>query len=116
MKNLWKSLVGLVVVVFLTTAFAAAPKATEVAPESVGLIEVCNQGTAYVPQGTRYVTCQGRVMRVVGEARVSGDKGGVAPDNMGVDCYCPKCCGGTCGVIVSCGGGDLCTLYLSCGD
>jgi hypothetical protein len=115
MKRFCSFVVGMIVVIFLTTAFSAAPKATEIVSDSSALIEVCSQGVAYVPPGTRVVTCQGKVMRVVGMTSTANDKGGAQANVIG-DCYCPKCCGGTCAILVSCGGGDLCTLYLSCSD
>jgi hypothetical protein len=115
MKRFWSFLVGMIVVIFLTTAFSAAPKATEIVSDSSALVEVCSQGLAYVPPGTRVVTCQGKVMRVLGMTSSAGEKQG-AQANVIRDCYCPKCCGGGCAVLVDCGGGDVCTLYLSCSD
>jgi hypothetical protein len=114
-KRFWRFLVGMIVVIFLTTAFSAAPKATEIVASSGGLIEVCNRGTAYVPPGTEYVTCQGKVMRVVGKVPLRGGQGAQESQVIG-DCWCPKCCGNTCAILVSGGGGNLYILYLACGD
>jgi hypothetical protein len=115
MKRFWCFLVGMIVVIFLTTAFSAAPKATEMASSPEGLIEVCNRGTAYVPPGTEFVTCQGRVMRVVGRVSLRGDKGAQEAQVIG-GCWCPKCCDGACAVAVSGGGSEIYILYLACGD
>jgi hypothetical protein len=132
MKILAKTFFGLLFVVFMVSAYSAGTMATPL-EESLGkYIEVCSQGTVYLPPGTRYVTCHGKVMRVLGIVRfMEGEKS--APGN----CHCPDCCGGTCTVVVSCGTGaetamsmgecpevtasadekgDLCFAYLACGD
>jgi hypothetical protein len=117
-------------VVLLVAAYSAGTKATETAESSRKYIEVCSKGTVYVPPGTEYVTCRGKVMKVIGIVPlIEGmEKGG--------DCFCPNCCGGACTVTVACenkvgnsaeedsyrwgqrssSAGGLCTLYLSCGD
>ncbi|OGD19349.1 MAG: hypothetical protein A2W03_18665 [Candidatus Aminicenantes bacterium RBG_16_63_16] len=116
MKRLLKIVAGMILVIFLTTAYSAAPKATEFAPDYSALVEVCDQSGAYIPPGTRYVTCQGRVMRVLGIVPKT-DKDDRAEANGAGDCYCPRCCDGACAVIVTCGsGGGMCVLYLACGD
>jgi hypothetical protein len=132
MKMLAKTLTGLLFVGFMVTAYSVGTVAAPAEESFSGYIEVCSQGTVYLPPGTRYVTCHGKVMRVVGIVRLT-DAQKAAPGN----CYCPECCGGFCAVIVSCGGaaetatstaaspddtdlhedtGDLCTVYLACGD
>jgi len=135
MKKLSKVIVGLGAVVVLVSAYSMGTMDTGMSADASSYIEVCSQGIVYVPPGTRYVTCHGKIMKVMGiVSREDGeqiDGGGGAGD-----CYCPKCCGGYCAVIVSCGGapetetgtGDwasgsatsnsngLCTLYLACGD
>jgi hypothetical protein len=135
MKKLSKVIVGLGAVVVLVSAYSMGTMDTGMSADASSYIEVCSQGIVYVPPGTRYVTCHGKIMKVMGiVSREDGeqiDGGGGAGD-----CYCPKCCGGYCAVIVSCGGapesaavaGDcalgprtnsgnlLCTMYLACGD
>jgi len=108
MKRFPRYLVGLVTVVFLVTAYASGPKAREVASNSSKYIEVCSNGTVYLPPDTKFVTCHGRVMRVIAVIP-SGTQAKAAPD-----CNCPRCCDGACAVTVSCGGGGLCTVYLAC--
>jgi hypothetical protein len=132
MKKIVKVLIGLLSVVFMVSAYSTGTVGTLLAETSGKYIEVCSQGTVYLPPGTKFVTCHGKVMKVLGIVRlVEGERS--APGG----CYCPDCCGGTCAVIVSCGGGsetaanmvggadrsgscedkgDLCTAYLACGD
>lgn len=114
---------------FLSGAYTTGGRGASSPGESTGYIEVCTNGLAYLPHGTRYVTCHGRLMRVVY----------IAPhmeitENV-EDCDCPKCCGGLCGITVMCesapepssgqadcggcptsasAGGGLCTAYLAC--
>lgn len=133
MKRWLKLSLGICAVIALVTAYSTETKATAVAASSSKYIEVCRNGVVYVPPGTKYVTCNGKVMRVLaivpleeGQAQTAGN------------CYCPDCCGGGCAVIVTCqsepetataaddcrcganraraGGGGLCTIYLACGD
>jgi hypothetical protein len=133
MKMLAKMFIGLLFVAFMVTAYSAGTMATPLEESFGKYIEVCSQGTVYLPPGTRYVTCHGKVMKVLGIVRLlEGEKS--AP---GGNCHCPDCCGGFCTVIVSCGGGaeaagtmgkgadvtgsgdekgDLCFVYLACGD
>ena len=135
MKKLSKVIVGLGAVVVLVSAYSAGTVDTGMSADASSYIEVCSQGIVFVPPGTRYVTCHGKIMKVMGiVSREDGeqiDGGGGAGD-----CFCPKCCGGYCAVIVSCGpvpesaagtgdctssprtdsGNSLCTLYLACGD
>jgi len=135
MKRLSKVIVGLGAVIVLVSAYSTGTIDTGMSAEASSYIEVCSQGLAHVPPGTKYVTCHGKVMKVIG--MVSSEEGAQIESRGGAgDCYCPKCCGGYCAVIVSCGGapetatgtGDwasgsatsntsgLCTLYLACGD
>ena len=109
MKKLLKCLFGTAVVVFLMTANSSQPVAEELAPAEAKYIEVCSNGTVYVPPDTKFVTCRGRVMRVI--AIVSLEAG---TRSAPADCYCPKCCEGQCGVTVACEGGGLCVLFLLC--
>jgi hypothetical protein len=119
-------------VVLLVSVYSAGTKATGTAESSAKYIEVCNRGTVYVPPGTEYVTCHGKVMKVI--AIVPFVDG--AQTLGGGGCFCPKCCGGACVVTVACenkvgdsteeesyrwgqrssSAGGLCTLYLACGD
>ena len=109
MKMFSKCLVGLATVFFLVTAYSSGPIASEPASPSPKYIEVCSHGTVYLPPDTKFVTCYGRVMKVIAiapsEARVQGGA---------QDCNCPRCCDGACAVTVSCGGGGLCVAYLGC--
>ena len=57
------------------------------------LIEVCKDGPVYVPPGTKFVKCHGKILRVVKIERFDPGKS---------DCLCPKCCEGNCGIIISC--------------
>jgi len=135
MKKLSKVIVGLGAVVVLISAYSMGTVGTARSADASSYIEVCSQGVVYVPPGTRYVTCHGKVMKVMGI--VSGEEGAESKSGGGAgDCYCPKCCGGYCAVIVHCGpvpesaagaedcasgprtnsGNQLCTMYLACGD
>jgi hypothetical protein len=135
MKRLSKVIVGLGAVVVLVSVYSAGTIDSRMSADKSSYIEVCSQGIVYVPPGTRYVTCHGKVMKVMGI--VSREEGAEIESGGGAgDCYCPKCCGGYCAVIVSCGGAPetetrtdgcasgtvasnargLCTMYLACGD
>jgi hypothetical protein len=135
MKRFFKFLFGLGAAVFLVSAYSAGMKDAAMYADRSPYIEVCSRGLAHVPPGTRYVTCQGKVMRVI--AIVPSDEGGAQTQAEGVgNCWCPQCCGGYCGVVVNCGAspepeasdsshgpnsessrtGGLCTAYLACGD
>jgi len=135
MKRLSKVIVGLGAVVVLVSVYSTEAVDTGMSADASSYIEVCSQGLAHVPPGTRYVTCHGKVMKVLG--MISSEEGAQIESGGGAgDCYCPKCCGGYCAVIVSCGpvpesaagtsdctsgprtdsGNSLCTLYLACGD
>jgi hypothetical protein len=133
MNRFFKFLFGISSVVLLVSAYSAGTKDAAMYADTSQYIEVCSRGLAYVPMETRYVTCQGKVMRVIAivptregeEAQTQAEGGG--------DCLCPRCCGGFCGVIVTCGSaepeaagnergpnsessgaGGLCTLYVAC--
>lgn len=130
MKIFLKYFIGSVAVVLLVTAYSAGTKATGVTASSSKYIEVCTRGIVYLPPGTQYVTCHGKVMKVI--AVVPYVEGA---QTLG-DCFCPTCCGGGCAVTVACenisenpaksdgcgcgqrssNGGGLCTAYLACGD
>jgi hypothetical protein len=135
MKKLSKVIVGLGAVVVLVSAYSMGIVGTAGSADASSYIEVCSRGVVYVPPETRYVTCHGKIMKVVGI--VSGEEGAESKSGGGAgDCYCPKCCGGYCAVIVHCGpvpesaagaedcasgprtdsGNQLCTMYLACGD
>jgi hypothetical protein len=108
MKMLPKYLLRAAIVALMITAYSWRPIIGEVTADSSKYIEVCSYGIVYVPPETKFVTCQGKVMRVI--AIVSGGvEARLAPN-----CYCPRCCDGACAVTVSCGGGGLCTIYLTC--
>jgi len=109
MKKFPKCLVGLVTVVFIVTAYASGPKVRELASSSSKYIEVCRNGIVYLPPETKFVTCHGRVMRVIAIVSLEG-KAEATPE----DCDCPRCCNGACAITVSCGGGGLCVAYLAC--
>ena len=109
MKAAAKCLVGLAVILFLFTAYSSAPVNRDAAPPAGKYIEVCSNGTVYVPPETKFVTCYGRIMRVIAIVPAGAQTMGG-----GVDCNCPRCCDGSCGVTVSCGGGSLCTMWLGC--
>jgi hypothetical protein len=102
-------LVGAATLVFFLSAYSKGPIVGEVSVDHTKYIEVCSHGIVYLPPDTKFVTCQGRVMRVIAIVPAGEVQPQVAPD-----CYCPKCCGGACAVTVSCGGGGLCTVYLAC--
>jgi len=135
MKKPARFIFGLAAVIALVTAYSTGTKATETSSSSAAYIEVCGRGLVYVPPGTKYVTCRGKVMKVLGMVPVRDDE--AVPEAGAVDdCYCPNCCGSACAVIVACesaletsdngadprfeprsaGGGGLCTMYLACGD
>ncbi|MDH7512187.1 MAG: hypothetical protein QHH14_04475 [Clostridiales bacterium] len=132
MRKVSKCLVAALFISFLAAAFPAGngESAPAQAGESAKLIEVCSNGIVYVPPGTKYVTCRGKIMKVLAIVpRVEGvqTKG---------NCECPDCCSGMCGITVYCTSvpessagrddcgcgnrsgqtGGLCTGYLSCGD
>jgi hypothetical protein len=109
MKRLLKCFIGIAIVIFLVTAYSSRPIGVEVASAASKYIEVCRNGTVYVPPGTKFVTCQGRVMRVIAIVSL-----GAEPKGAPVDCNCPKCCDGGCVVTIACEGGGLCVLYLAC--
>jgi hypothetical protein len=108
MRTSAKCLVGLAVVLFLFTAYSSAPVNRDPAPPAAKYIEVCSNGTVYVPPETKFVTCYGRIMRVIAIVPAG------AQTLSNPDCNCPRCCDGACAVTVSCGGGGLCTAYLGC--
>jgi len=98
----------------------AAIRAHSYIQDASRLIEVCRNGIVYVPPGTRYVTCNGIIRRVIGFSKeIVLDRG----------CRCPECCGGDCYVIVECAPDpdadveysaasplrDYCGLFLDCG-
>ncbi len=122
MRVLVKGLIGLFCIGFMVSAYSVGTAAAPSEESFEAYIEVCDGNDAYIPPGTKFVTCHGKVMRVLGFVRMpEGEKG--AP---GGDCRCPQCCGGICVIVVSCGDeaaasgmadkGDLCFVYLACGD
>jgi hypothetical protein len=132
MRMLVKTVIATAAVALLVTAFSAGTKATNSADRSPKYIEVCSRGTVYLPPGTEYVTCRGKVMKVIGIVPLAPGQASAG----GGDCSCPQCCGGYCTVTVSCqsridtsedssenssgpcasGAGGLCVVYISCGD
>ena len=130
MKKVSKCLLAALFVAFLAAAFPAGDGESAAPPESARLIEVCSNGIVYLPPGTKYVTCRGKIMKVL--AIVPLTKGAKTE----TDCDCPNCCAGACGITVTCDGMEespagtndcgcwkrsaaasgLCTAYLSCGD
>ncbi len=109
MKRLPRYLFAFMSAVFMITAYSVGTRATEAFSDSPKYIEVCSQGTVHVPPDTKFVTCHGRMMRVI--AIVPLEMRTQAP---GADCDCPRCCDGACAVTISCGNGGLCTMYLGC--
>lgn len=109
MRIFARYLVGAATVVFFLCAYSRGPIIGEVSANPTKYIEVCSNGTVYLPPDTKFVTCNGRVMRVIAIVPAGGAQPKVVPD-----CYCPRCCDGACGVTVSCGGGGLCIVYLAC--
>lgn len=57
------------------------------------LIEVCADGVVYVPPGTKFVLCNGKIRRVL---RIEE---GVRELE---ECRCPKCCDDACYIVVAC--------------
>jgi hypothetical protein len=125
MRRFLKYFVGVVLVILLVSAYSAGTKAKEVTSSAPKYIEVCAQGTVYLPPGTKFVTCHGKIMEVIDIVALVGAQ------PMG--CNCPNCCGGYCTVIVRCNepepspeanealsgkksssGGGLCSAYLAC--
>ena len=131
MKKFLNYLAGIVLLLFLIMVYPAETGSTQEAPSASPYVEVCSRGIVYLPAGTRFVTCHGRIMEVI--AIVPLAEGAGAQKASG--CHCPNCCGGVCTVIVRCtdapeaasesnecpsesnsasGGGGLCTVYLAC--
>ncbi len=91
-------------------------------PDGKGrVIEVCSEGVVYVPPGTKIVKCNGKIKKVLRITHLDPDM------REGVNCLCPNCCGGECGVVISCDGqagefsdsdpsaqGSLCVLWVDC--
>ncbi|GEM_PF-1113246 len=134
MRKSIKLVLGIMVVVSLVMATSTGPKVDNEFTGGSAFIEVCGRGIVYIPPGTEYVTCRGRVMKVLGIVPLR--EGGTQTEGGGSECFCPNCCGGACAVIVSCGqepeveatrsevvfeprstsSAGLCTMYLYCGD
>jgi hypothetical protein len=76
----------------ISSAFAIATiKANSYVNESKEYIEVCSKGIVYVPLDTKFVKCNGIIRKVMGFTRILP---------METDCECPKCCDGSCWVII----------------
>jgi len=124
-----KALLVFLPVLILTAAYTTVGRESNSPEDSAKYIEVCTNGIVYLPPGTKYVTCHGKVMRVMYIAPLMAQIESVP------DCNCPKCCGGWCGITVMCesapepssgetdcdgcgtsasAGGGLCTAYLAC--
>ncbi|MEW5900404.1 MAG: hypothetical protein AB1715_02965 [Acidobacteriota bacterium] len=133
MSRFFKFFFGIGAVIFLVSAYPAGTKDALMYADTSQYIEVCSSGLAYVPPETRYVTCQGKVMKVLAIVPLEEAEGAQTEGGGADDCYCPRCCGGVCAVIVSCGAvpetaaayesgrdsgspkaGGLCTIYLAC--
>ena len=128
MRKLFNSFVGVGFVVFLVAAYPAKMEITRVVTKSSPYIEVCGRGIVYLPPGTKFVTCHGKVMEVIAIVPL------VEGAQVLSDCNCPNCCGGVCTVTVRCepapeasaeaddcqsekkssSGGGLCTAYIAC--
>jgi hypothetical protein len=120
-------LISAILILFLGLSAGVATKPEPIDGEKI--IEVCMNGIVYVPPGTKYVTCRGKIMKII---RITPYKRGDE------SCVCPRCCDGICAVIVSCDGfsewpdsgpdmrsedyeslaesgvDNLCTLWLYC--
>ena len=57
------------------------------------LIEVCDNGIVYVPQGTVLVKCHGVIKKVLKIESASSER---------MDCNCPTCCNRICYIWISC--------------
>ena len=128
LSRLW--VVGMIILVAGTSSMGVQSELYPV--DESELIEVCADGVVYVPPGTKYVRCNGKVMKVLRIER------GAYRD--GENCRCPHCCDGICYIIVACdplpqdildgverdcGTGELtfsdpdvqgllCTMYIGC--
>ncbi len=129
----------ILILVFTIIAFSSvlnlkAIRDSSSTSEDEKLIEVCSNGIVYVPFGTKYVLCNGKKSRVL---RIEKYEATILSG-----CWCPEdCCNGQCAVIIICNakpetknnlnsdgcgcksgrkpagsGGDLCTMWLYCGD
>jgi hypothetical protein len=124
---------AVVVMVVLLAGISSMGVQSELYPvDESKLIEVCADGVVFVPPGTKFVRCNGKVMKV---DRIEE---GVVRES--INCRCPRCCDGLCYIIVACNPvpqeqldritrdcatgilyvenpqdlGGLCTMYLSC--
>ncbi len=131
MRKALKHLLWLTAIISFVSSYSVGTKATPLAQNSSRYVEVC-RGLAYLPPGTEYVTCRGRVMKVIAIVPLAQLEQNAQTEG---DCFCPDCCGGGCTVIVSCqaepeaapgdesrtrktgaNAGGLCVAYLACGD
>jgi len=77
----------------ISSALAIATiRANSYVHESKDYIEVCSKGVAYVPLDTKFVKCNGIIRKVMGFTRIL--------PTLETDCECPKCCDGSCWVII----------------
>lgn len=78
---------------FAVAIFVAVLRARAYTVQYNGLIEVCSNGIAYVPLGTKFVKCNGivRQVRMFTKTLTEGED----------PCKCPDCCDGWCYVIVN---------------
>jgi len=90
----------------ISSAFAIATiRANSYVNESKDYIEVCSKGIAYVPLDTKFVKCNGIIRKVMGFTRFLTDAVS--------DCECPKCCEGSCWIIIYDGSGYW-YMWASC--
>ena len=129
MKGYQKNQVVISLVFILVISSLAIIQANTASNTDEKIIEVCKNGIVYIPPGTNYVMCYGKIMKIIK----------VVPYEPGKDseaCACPQCCGGECYVIIACegapqnlsspdssgtdaysgdsSGGTLCILWLDC--
>ena len=89
LKRIPPYIIGLISIIIFTAPIKEKAN-TKSADE---LIEVCDKGIVYVPQGTVFVKCHGAIKKVIKIESSSSEKG---------ECNCPICCSGQCYVWISC--------------
>ena len=93
MKILRKYPLSISLMLVLVFSLSAGVKMDFYPNDGEQLKEVCRQGIVYLPPGTKYIKCNGKVKRINRITPLTDE---------GESCICPQCCGGECAVIVSC--------------
>jgi hypothetical protein len=91
----WLTRMAVAAVVVLLTGISSLGVQSELYPvDESHLIEVCADGIVYVPPGTKFVRCNGKIRKVdrIEEGVFRGEE----------SCRCPNCCQGMCWVVVAC--------------